>query len=189
MNIFVLSECPVSAARLLDDRRVSKMALESAQMICTIAIHSNLPASIKRRIPYKATHKNHPCTVWARQSKDNFLWLLQHYLELSREYYFRCHKKLKCAQYESLFTLVWRKLTYPKTGLLPFANSSRHSYPSVVRSYRATLKEKWSEDRQKTAHFQNPHPRWTRRNAPSWSRFVFDLNSRSHILRPHTKTA
>lgn len=36
MNIFASDACPTKAARNLDDKRVVKMVLESAQIICTI---------------------------------------------------------------------------------------------------------------------------------------------------------
>ncbi|TVS85850.1 hypothetical protein COM43_004120, partial [Wolbachia pipientis] len=41
------------------------------------------------------THKNHPCSLWARQSKGNFDWLIKHGKELCIEYslrYKRTHK-------------------------------------------------------------------------------------------------
>lgn len=45
--------------------------------------------------PYKPTHVNHPCSVWARESLGNFLWLYDHGLSLAREYtrrYKKVHK-------------------------------------------------------------------------------------------------
>lgn len=59
MNIFALDDDPALAARALHDRHIVKMALETAQILCTVAHGLGLPA------PYKPPHKNHPCTVWA----------------------------------------------------------------------------------------------------------------------------
>jgi hypothetical protein len=72
MNIFYLSENPVTAARFHADTHVVKMILESAQMLCTI-INSHAGEQV---MPYKSTHKNHPCTLWASESLDNALWLV-----------------------------------------------------------------------------------------------------------------
>lgn len=90
MNIFILSECPKEAARLQINKHVVKMILETAQLLCT-TVH--LVSEIET--PYKPTHKNHPCSIWARESKENFLWLVEHGLELCDEYtrrYGKVHK-------------------------------------------------------------------------------------------------
>ena len=51
-------------------------------------------------VPYKITHKNHPSTIWARQSAQNYAWLYYHMMELGREYENRYGKKhlsiIKC---------------------------------------------------------------------------------------------
>ena len=80
MNIFYLSEHAQIAARMQCDQHVVKMTLESAQMLCT-AINVCGGES-----PYKTTHLNHPCSIWARHNYDNFMWLKRHALELAYEY-------------------------------------------------------------------------------------------------------
>ena len=37
-------------------------------------------------VPYKMAHKNHPSTVWARRSANNYEWLYHHFVALSKEY-------------------------------------------------------------------------------------------------------
>ena len=37
-------------------------------------------------IPYKVAHKNHPSTIWVRQSASHYLWLYYHMLALGDEY-------------------------------------------------------------------------------------------------------
>ena len=75
MNIFALSECPEQSALWLDDIRKNKMILESAQMLSTairwLDPDTTLPV-------YKLAYINHPCSKWARQSRSNFKWLLDH---------------------------------------------------------------------------------------------------------------
>ena len=85
MNIFVLDNDPTVAAKLHLDKHVVKMPLETAQMLSSISGG-----------PYKITHKNHPCTVWARQSKANYNWLVQLGFALCNEYSFRYSKRHKC---------------------------------------------------------------------------------------------
>ncbi len=84
MNIFVVDTNPVAAAQALCDKHVVKMILESAQMMSTIIGG-----------PYKPTHANHPCTIWARK-RTNFEWLSKHALALCHEYTLRYGKFHKC---------------------------------------------------------------------------------------------
>ena len=85
MNIFVLSEDPVETAQMQLNKHVVKMVLESAQMLC--APYETGVA------PYKRAHYNHPCTIWARESYENYQWLISHALALAEEYTFRYGKE------------------------------------------------------------------------------------------------
>ena len=95
MNIFYLDKCPEKAARLQYNKHVVKMILESAQMLCTAHHHYG-----NDTVPYKKAHYNHPSTIWARQSGENYTWLYRHMMELGREYEKRYSKKhlsiIKC---------------------------------------------------------------------------------------------
>ena len=97
MNIFYLDKCPEKAARLQYNKHVVKMILESAQMLCT-AHHCIMGEDAD--VPYKVAHRNHPSTIWARQSGENYTWLYRHMMELGREYERRYGKKhlsiIKC---------------------------------------------------------------------------------------------
>lgn len=84
MNIFATDMLPWRAANLCD-RHVVKMVLESAQLVCT-----SFPAEVA---PYRPTHRNHPCAVWARASLGNLRWLLAHGLALARQYTRRYGKR------------------------------------------------------------------------------------------------
>jgi len=46
-------------------------------------------------IPYKLTHKNHPCSIWVRESLSNYLYLCELGLELCKEYTYRYEKRHK----------------------------------------------------------------------------------------------
>ena len=111
---------PNVAATHLDDTRLNKMILETAQILSTNNYLLNL--SYK---PYKLTHQNHPCTVWARQSAANTLWLIDYLYALCTEYKHRFNKEHKTSQhilpfYQALYAAD--PSVFPKTGLLPFAN-------------------------------------------------------------------
>ncbi len=112
MNIFALHNHPRIAARMQCDQHVVKMTLETAQLLSTVhrvlagTEGIRLTESGRKvkcwRLPdereqtlYKAAHVNHPCSVWARESMANFLWLHTHGLSLAREYtrrYKKVHK-------------------------------------------------------------------------------------------------
>lgn len=88
MNIFVLDECPKIAAELQCDKHVVKMVLETGQMLSTIQRrYGNTADGL-----YKATHANHPCTVWAGENSSNYQWLVEHFKALSMEYTHRYGK-------------------------------------------------------------------------------------------------
>ncbi len=91
MNIFYLSDCPVESAQSQCDKHVVKMILESAQMLCTA--HHVCPTNAERPEKfYKATHKNHPSTIWVRENTSNYEWMTKHALSLCKEYTYRYGK-------------------------------------------------------------------------------------------------
>ena len=90
MNIFYLDEDPKLAAIMQYNKHVVKMILESAQMLCT-AHHVIMGEDAD--VPYKIAHKNHPSTIWCRQSAQNYAWLYHHMIALGEEYYVRYGRK------------------------------------------------------------------------------------------------
>lgn len=143
MNIFVLSVDPVLAAMYQCDKHVVKMALETAQMLSTIAGG-----------PYKPTHAKHPCTIWAGTTWHNFEWLREHGMALCREYSYRYNKRHKCQS-------IIENVSTPKlpSGLTPFAQAMPDEYrdDDAVAAYRRYYHSK-------------TFAKWTRRNVPSWWR-------------------
>jgi len=82
LNIFRTSSDPVECARVLSDQHVIKMAVESAQILATaVRLHGCTAEGL-----YKATHKGHPCTVWAASSVDAAEWVLDHAIALCEEF-------------------------------------------------------------------------------------------------------
>jgi len=131
MNIFVLSEDPVEAAQMQCDRHVVKMALETAQLLCS----PHEPGAA----PYRRTHYNHPSAVWARATYENYEWLVVHGVALCDEYTRRYGK-----QHKSREIITWARdnampLALPTRGLTPFALAMPDKYKSdnATEAYRA----------------------------------------------------
>lgn len=139
MNIFVLHIDPQKAAEYHMDVHVIKMILESAQMLSTVARRYEVPSSTQG---YRSTHKNHPCTVWAAASFQNWLWLYELWLCLCREYEYRYNKvhKTYITKYEIL-TQCKKELrnAMPHKGLTIFAQAMPAMYKvpgNPVAAYR-----------------------------------------------------
>ena len=98
MNIFILDRDPETSARYHVDTHVVKMPLETAQMLCTVVSIwcETDKISVPVQIPYKPTHKNHPCTIWAAESYANFRELIKIGRALCKEYTHRYNKVHAC---------------------------------------------------------------------------------------------
>lgn len=94
MNIFFLSICPKTCALYHLDKHIVKMPLETAQLLCSA--HWMTESSFKPR--YKLAHKNHPSSIWTRESKQNYIWLCELGIELCKEYTYRYGKIHKCQE-------------------------------------------------------------------------------------------
>ena len=90
MNIFVLDKNPRDAARMHCDKHVPKMILETAQMLSTAHHVYDTPQA---PLVYKKAHLNHPCTIWVRESVDNYSWAFELFRELNNEFVRRRGKK------------------------------------------------------------------------------------------------
>ena len=90
MNIFYFTHNIVLNSKLLDDKRLVKMILETTQLLSN-ALYCNGEKS-----PYKPTHLKHPCTIWASKSSGNWNWLRDYGLALAKEYTNRYNKIHKC---------------------------------------------------------------------------------------------
>lgn len=91
MNIFVLDLDPVKCAEYHVDKHAVKMVLETSQILC--GVHHMIGSDLD--IPYRLSHKNHPCSIWARECIENYVWLCDLGLELCKEYTYRYGKRHK----------------------------------------------------------------------------------------------
>lgn len=132
MNIFVLNSEPVRAAQDQCDKHVVKMPLETAQMLCAVLHRYDAPD-----VPYRATHGKHPCTLWAGETRANFLWLYEHGLALGDEYthrYGKTHKSVAVIEHCRKFADL-----VPVGELTPFAQAMPWKYQDddcAVTAYR-----------------------------------------------------
>ena len=122
MNIFILDYDLEKSSKYHCDKHVVKMILESVQLLCTSLHESKEIYNIIKpiEIPYKSTHKNHPCAIWARASITNYNILALITLHLAHEFKFRFNKG-----YKSYTTAVTHRLIDEKQIL---ANNSGITY-------------------------------------------------------------
>lgn len=97
MNIFFLDKDLTKCAEYHMDKHVVKMIVETAQLLCGAhhLLRQDEVINGKLVIPYKLTHKNHPCAIWARKSPANYLCLCNLGLALCAEYTHRYGKRHK----------------------------------------------------------------------------------------------
>ena len=152
MNIFVLDEDPKTAAAMACDKHVVKMILETAQMLCTVGIASGY------EMPYGATHKHHPCTLWAGESHANWDWLIDYGLSLCAEYtvrYGKIHKSQRIIEYAHAMNI-----SFDEQQLTPFAQAMPPQYKNecAVTAYRAY----YMGEKARIATWKTQTPDWWR---------------------------
>ena len=154
MNIFILDENIDKCAEAHVDKHIVKMPLEAAQMLCTNhwinkylghiprKLESNEWQIIKeaktnpvRDFPYLPTMYNHPCTIWARESNDNYEWLYCYAIALNEEYRYRYGKDHKSVR-DVILKLP--DIILPRSGLTPFAQAMPDELKgdNAVEAYR-----------------------------------------------------
>lgn len=171
MNLFILSLCFQDCARYMFDKHISKIILEACQMLCTAKrlLDTGFDDSV---FPlYKIAHKNHPVTIWMRQSYENYMWTIGLIEAMHDEWKFRYdHPSTK--QHKSFMVAMWLKENPPskeqfsQVGLTPFAMAMPDMYKGEdpVESYRQ--------------YYQSPEKRklasWKKRETPDWFKGVRD---------------
>lgn len=156
MNLFFLSPDHDQTARWHYDKHISKMIVECCQILAT----AYKPGVARMKI----THKNHPCSIWSRESLSNFNYAIQYGEALSREYTHRYGRRHKCQD-----DLDWYKgnqpgicdkgLTDPprafgeQKDLIPVSNCVHTDYLNYYKT--------------KTHLFS-----WKNRETPEWAKII-----------------
>jgi hypothetical protein len=132
MNIFYLHSEPSKCAEYHCDKHASKMTVESAQMLAS-AYYAVMGFRSKKEAvadwgrvmetfqgfprkhsdgtenPYGIGYFHHPCTKWARESLDNWYWLLELGDSLADSFQERYQKEHGCKR-----ILQWMRDNPPK---------------------------------------------------------------------------
>lgn len=173
MNIFLTSPDPTQCAQSLDNTRVVKMCLETAQLLSTAC--RMLKVADDDRLEavgvYRRTHWHHPCALFARKSFPNFKWLVEHGLALAAEFQhrfrsrhaseaviLRAYDEMRDAVHHSRgLTADWEK----SCNTLTFSfNCSGFNTGDIHTDYQLCMTKKWKNDVRT--------PAWTKRGKPSW---------------------
>jgi hypothetical protein len=175
MNIFVTNADPIVAAQELCDQHCrSKMQIESAILLQHCFDNNTLLSAppTKKGAPRKAGkgYYNHPCSVWVRESKENFIWLVEHALEMFNERDFRWPQSV--AHFTKSF-IEWCKENVNKVSackgnkLTPFAvaiNKEMNCRTAVKNFDHLPVTEKY----RLYIQLDKPFATWTTRSKPSW---------------------
>lgn len=175
MNIFYLDQDAKLAARQHCDKHVVKMILEYAQLLSTAhriidgkQVQGFTQSGRKAKrwvlddnredVLYKATHVNHPSAVWARQSKENYEWLYNLFVECCKEYTHR-YGKTHATQIKLEDTLKRAPINLKKSTqtLMPQAMPPAYKHIDPVKGYRTYYREAKRE-----------FCKWTNREQPEW---------------------
>ena len=186
MNIFVLDYDITKCAQAHMDKHVTKMILESAQLLCTAKWVTDIlgyspefltpgkskivrdaatkarPLKVGERVAagfpseYLPFGINHPSCIWVRSSRTNWAWMISLTEALQTEAQYRGFKPHKSME-------VLRAMPIPeklvKTGLTPFGMSMPEDYKQSdpIEAYRLYY------------HLDKEHiATWTKRGAPDW---------------------
>lgn len=163
MNLFILSENPQLAAEYHCDKHVPKMIVEACQMLSTahrildgkeVIMHHHISGTVPPRwrkrktwsledplldnVLYKACYINHPCSVWIRDSIDNYIWAVAYAAFLCEEFKLRFGKEHKCFKLINDHLCKTPVNISTTLGRTPFAQAmpSQYKTENAVIAYR-----------------------------------------------------
>ncbi len=165
MNIFILSWIIENCVKYHCDKHVVKMILETAQLLSTCHhVVNSVQAQVwtHDNLIYRKTHQNHPCSIWLRECRENYIWLCHLGIALCNEYAYRYDKKSedhKC--YSKLMFLITHVPDLPSNNgsitVPKMAMPDKYKSPDPVQAYRS--------------YYLNDKVRmlvWRKRGPPSW---------------------
>ena len=153
MNIFVLDLNIKLCSQYHCDQHCRKMIIEYAQMLSTAhrlldggkmqSIKNNRKYSTyvlqddRESVLYKSTHINHPSSIWARQSSENYLWLYSLFIELSQEFFRRYGKHhATFLKLKDVLSVLPNNITKDSLTSIPQCMPDQFKNESVVEAYR-----------------------------------------------------
>lgn len=176
MQMFVTSPDCYQCSVDLDDVRLRKIIVESAQILSTSLWINNCDKAeilTANKLCYLPTHENHPIVKWTSICYGNFKWCLNYCRELCLEYKTRFNKKhktfniwLSINNYINNINFKSEKIERDKH--INCTTNHKH-IDNVYEAYQLELKNKWFNDKRK--------PIWTNRNKPNfYDRWYGDIN-------------
>lgn len=138
MNVFCSNPDPVLSAKVLADRHVVKMCVETAQILSTALRargqnHDGL---------YRPAYVKHPCCLIAAENDAYFQYALQHGLALCAEYTRRYSRTHAAEQVLTLISSVWPHADYLDLKI-PLAMPDEYKSDDPYESYRVYLLAKY----------------------------------------------
>ena len=165
MNYPVPTPIPRKNAEFLDNARLNKFITEFQQMIAVAMGHHGATDQEmlvrKNGNPFKTSgHKNHPCTIWARTNRSNFIHMCRSTLEFLNEHYRRGGRG-----HENARSNIKRAMAFanklPAGPRTPFPNCAAHeslgiNYKHMLdvhMAYKLYINDRWDMDKKE--------PKWT----------------------------
>ena len=161
MNRFLINYSPELIAQDLCDKHVVKMPLEEAQMLSTVLRQAN-PEYADEHGLYRVAHAKHPCTIWAGETRANYMYACELWQYMCMEYTHRYGKHHASERFAHAFIQGVRHI--PDGNITPHPECfSEHTdlksgKPWPIQSYRQFYQTK--QHRFKMV--------WTKRDVPYW---------------------
>ena len=154
MNIFFLDFDTQKCSQYHCDKHVVKMILETAQLLC--GVH-HMTVHDAGQVPYKLSHKNHPCAIWARETLSNYLYLCDLGLELCKEYTYRYGKRHKSQEVIEWCVTNKPNICDKEFTTPPKAMPDEYKVDDVIESYRKYYRGA-----------KRDFAKWKNREIPEW---------------------
>lgn len=147
MNIFVSNLDPELCAMEHCSTHVVKQILENYQMLSTVHRRYRRDGECDELGLYKKAHHHHPCTLWAGESFENYMWLYRLTRALG-EIYTATNGKVHRSEEKLLDALSEPPERLPSKGLTSFALAMPDKYKQLggydpERSYQLYLNSKY----------------------------------------------
>lgn len=166
MQIFLTDKSYEKCAIHLDDKRLNKIIIESAQIASTslwindCSLAETLYSEGKIYLP---SHEHHPLCKWCADHGDNFVCVVSYSYVFCEEYEYRfgkphatkkkLHYLMTCGYPENI-TVFQPKIQMPNC-----TTNNKH-IDDIYLAYQKELCYKWDNDK--------VIPKWTRREKPIW---------------------
>ena len=167
MNRFIIANTPQEIAQSLCDKHVVKMPLEEAQMLCTVVRQAN-PEYADEHELYRVAHAKHPCTLWAGQTRSNYMYAFRLWNHMCLEYTYRYGREHAST----------RHLEALREGAKYIPAGDPTAHPECFSEYtHLKTGDDWPVDSYRKFYMTKQHRFdmvWSKRNKPVWFDWQWD---------------